>query len=165
MTRRTRRRLASESLVPPQFHNLDGLRSFLGTINPQMAEHPAKFDWTAYCDQARRLAAELTRHFDDEFRLSEPGWIQDSTHSAEISLPVQVLRDPSLVQPAIRISNHEHLVTITCERKVELGALEQMRDIIRHCGYTFVPESVFGEPFDARARHNGDLFNQLFDYT
>ena len=71
---------------------VDEMRAFLATVNPQLAEDPPGFDWIAYRNQAQGLSSELSRRLGRTFRLSEATHIQDSTHGAEIGLPLELWR-------------------------------------------------------------------------
>lgn len=140
-------------------------REYLEGVNPDGDLYPAGFDdlaWKVFRADLVALKARLSEEFGRGFGLTE---IQDSTHGAEIGFPDELVESRGEVVPMIRVSNHRRLYVITVSRRISVDTEARVESVASRLGFRYTPESLFGLPFDQRARTNGDLFNQLFDYV
>jgi hypothetical protein len=54
---------------------------------------------------------------------------------------------------------------ITVLRRISPETEARIERVAENVGFAYTPEGLFGEPFETRERHNGDLFTQLYDYV
>jgi len=140
----------------------------LKLVNPSCEYYPPGFDqaaWKKFRENAMEFARQLAVEFAAPFQVSGEDLIQDSTHGAEIYLPDHLTIGEGKVISSIRVSNHQNLYVITVVRRVSQETETRFEQVAENAGFTYTPEGLFGEPFDTRARTNGDLFNQLYDYV
>lgn len=141
---------------------------YLQSVNPSCSCYPVGYDeaaWRKFCGDMSDLRARLSEEFGVDFNLSGESSIQDSTHGAEIGIPGVLIVGEGSVVPCIRASNHERLYIITVLRRISQDTESRIEAVAARSGFRYTPESLFGLPFDQRDRFNGDLFNQLYDYT
>ena len=129
--------------------------AYLASVNPGYDYNPPQWDFAAATRQARTLHERLQSEFGPEVSFSGDGAIQDATYHAGIYIPPH---------GEVRISNFEHLTTMTSEEGIPEPIFTRIVQIIEESGYTYVPSRLFGELFCTRERFNGDLWNHLFDY-
>lgn len=129
--------------------------AYLATVNSGCDCYPPNWDFTAATQQARALHQRLQSEFGPDVSFDGDGAVQDASYHADIFIPPHA---------GVRLSNFDRLATATWEERIPQPVLSRIIQIVEECGYTYVPFRLFGESFETRDRHNGDLFNQLFDY-
>jgi hypothetical protein len=141
--------------APRRFDTDDQFLAYLGGVNPRCDYAPPDFDFIAAAREARTLHQRFLAEFGPGVSFDGDGGVQDASYHAGIYIPPH---------GEVRLSNFDHLATITREDCIPQPALSRIIRIVEASGYTYIPFRLFGECFDSRDRFNGDLFNQLFDY-
>ena len=139
----------------PRFDSDDQFLAYLIAVNPRHQERPPDFDFTIATQESKALFQRLRTELGSDVQFDGDGAVQDASYHSGISIPPR---------GEVRLSNFDHLATITWEECVPPETLSRVVQILGEFGYTYVPFRLFGEPFGTRERINGDLFNQLFDY-
>ncbi|HYF64611.1 MAG TPA: hypothetical protein VD886_17435 [Herpetosiphonaceae bacterium] len=143
--------------------DLLALQNELAAINPSLEECPPEFQYHSAALRAKDLCADLERAFNEPFPLDLG--IQDATFHASILIPPALSGPKTASHPSIRLSNFQRLAVITAEEQLRPDLRQAIAQALMRRGYRYLPFSVFGDSFATRERHNGDLFNQLFDYV
>ncbi len=133
---------------------LESLRSRPGVAAVDEAE--LQQDIRQFC---KALSQAFSLNFEDNVV-----YVQDSAHLAEIGIPSQLLSARAGTRSQIRVSRYFRLYVITAARNLLENTERLIEETASGQRFMYVPESLFGEPFDKRERFNHDAFNELFDF-